>query len=720
MSYYVYGSGISYQQYLQAKSFVADISSASRKAGREVSMQISRQTREVIASNEALARENMRVSERQHRERLDAIDAESDRITGALSEGFDRISYQLQDISSGISELNATFHWGFSQMIAGIGHMNDALSELIKIAKTPVQTVAFNHFEIARDAFRQGLYQEALEELQKSIQGDHTSPGYKLEWRFHQMAGTIRLGFVDCDLSLVDLSQAEEIFLLAARYAKTDYPADAARAFLSAGWAAYCQGKMKEALAHTEQAIALSPKLTEALFQAAKVRMALGEVDSALPILRQAIDGDRFYILKAAGDGDFQKHDERVRNFIEALRLEKYRPLALKMQASLKDSEPWLSRKLPQDEAINCVATLKEFLENKSIPLLDLIGLSGDFLEAVNEVDVLDQKWRESQKIKERAGTTLEKISFWLKHSPEAKKSDDLQRIEAFLAEGENYPLLNILAAMPGLDTAIEKLPAKAKNEIIILSTQLVGVSYEAIIKPASLFRKAETVTKNLDMIRDDIYLGTGELITSIEFCQIPKGQFMMGERGSQLEVTISQDFYLGKYPITQWQWQSVMGNNPSRFKGDLNLPVENVSWDDCQSFINKLNNWVGKTMYHLPTEEEWEYACRAGTMTKYYFGDSLNQLGQYAWYDENSSDKTHPVGLLKPNTWGLYDMLGNVWEWTGSWYDENREARVVRGGSWSNYYTGGDYRCANRFINYLPGQRDNNLGFRVVRSAQF
>lgn len=201
-------------------------------------------------------------------------------------------------------------------MIAGIGHMNDALDELIKISKTPVQTVAFNHFEIARDAFRQGLLQESLEELQKAISGDPTSSGYKLEWRFHQMVGTICLGSASYfEPSLIDLAKAEKSFLLSARYAKTDYPKEAALAFLAAGWAAYCQGKMQGALSHTEQSLALNPKLGEALFQAAKINMAIGNVDASLPLLANAIELDRFYALKAADDGDFKKHEQKFKYF---------------------------------------------------------------------------------------------------------------------------------------------------------------------------------------------------------------------------------------------------------------------------------------------------------------------------------------------------------------------------------------------------------------------
>ena len=186
MSNYVWGSHLSHADYLQAKSFVSDMKSATREAGRKVSMDISCQTRDIIASNESL-----------HREHIEMLNASTDRTVGALNDGFERLSYSMDagfdQISSGISELNATFHWGFGAILASIGHMNDTLSELVKIAKTPVQTVAFNHFEIARDAFRQGLYRESLEELDKAISGDHTSAGYKLEWRFHQMKGTLQL-----------------------------------------------------------------------------------------------------------------------------------------------------------------------------------------------------------------------------------------------------------------------------------------------------------------------------------------------------------------------------------------------------------------------------------------------------------------------------------------------------------------------------------------------
>ena len=162
--------------------------------------------------------------------------------------------------------------------------------------------------------------------------------------------------------------------------------------------------------------------------------------------------------------------------------------------------------------------------------------------------------------------------------------------------------------------------------------------------------------------------------------------------------------FKIGKYPITQAQYEAVMGTNPSYFKNNPQNPVEQVSYDEAQTFCQKLSQLTGKN-YRLPTESEWEYACRAGTTTDYYFGDDANQLGDYAWYEGNSQDKTHPVGLKLPNAWGLYDMIGNVWEWCRS--------GCLRGGSLGNLPT----FCRSAIRNYL-NRRDNrfgNYGFRVV-----
>jgi formylglycine-generating enzyme required for sulfatase activity len=218
-----------------------------------------------------------------------------------------------------------------------------------------------------------------------------------------------------------------------------------------------------------------------------------------------------------------------------------------------------------------------------------------------------------------------------------------------------------------------------------------------------------------------------------LEMVSLPAGKFLMGSSESDSEKPPHQvkvnSFAIGKYPITKAQYQAVMGNNPSYFKNNPQNPVENVSWNDAQAFCEKLSQITGKT-YRLPTEAEWEYACRAGTTTRYYFGDNDNQLGNYAWYDGNSNNTTHPVGQKKPNAWGLHDMSGNVWEWCeDDWHDsyagapddgtawidnDNRSQspKCLRGGSWN--YNPDNCRSAYRGRS-IPGDRVNLSGFRVA-----
>ena len=163
--------------------------------------------------------------------------------------------------------------------------------------------------------------------------------------------------------------------------------------------------------------------------------------------------------------------------------------------------------------------------------------------------------------------------------------------------------------------------------------------------------------------------LGKG---VKLDMVLIPAGEFLMGspdpendsrpDEKPQHRVRITKPFYLGKYPVTQEQWEAVMGKNPSEFKGPKH-PVENVSWAECQDFVKRLSKKIGAGTFQLPSEVQWEYACRAGTKTRYCFDDDDKQLGDYAWYGRNSNGHTHPVGKKKPNAWGLYDMHGNVCE---------------------------------------------------------
>jgi formylglycine-generating enzyme required for sulfatase activity len=217
-----------------------------------------------------------------------------------------------------------------------------------------------------------------------------------------------------------------------------------------------------------------------------------------------------------------------------------------------------------------------------------------------------------------------------------------------------------------------------------------------------------------------------------LEMIYIPGGEFTMGssflDESPPHRVRLSP-FFIGKYQITQAQWKAVTGNNPSNFKGG-DLPVENALWDDVVKFCEVVSKRSGKA-YRLPTEAEWEYACRAGSNTKYCFGDDKESLGDYAWHSENSGAQTHPVGQKKPNAWGLCDMHGNVWEccedvWHrgydgaptdgSAWLSGgNPGIRVLRGGSYSSPAgcSGSTYRSFTVVRFYL-----RTAGFRVVVSG--
>ncbi|MDO9518082.1 MAG: formylglycine-generating enzyme family protein [Methanosarcinaceae archaeon] len=274
----------------------------------------------------------------------------------------------------------------------------------------------------------------------------------------------------------------------------------------------------------------------------------------------------------------------------------------------------------------------------------------------------------------------------------------------------------------------------KKKNKIfmnvsisaIVLGTMLVGLimltSGCSDILDGSMLFEQKTINNSIGM----------------EFVLIPAGEFNMGspsderdkdERETPLHtVTIENAYYMGKYEVTQKQWVEVMGSNPSHFKEETR-PVERVSWYDAREFIKKLNELEGTDKYRLPSEAEWEYAARAGTTTRYYFGDNESDLSEYAWYYMHFFDETHPVGQKKPNPWGLYDMYGNVGEWvhdewhktyngassnTIPWIGDGESRRVLRGGGWTTVSRG--CRSASRSF-FEAGYRSGDIyGFRVVK----
>ena len=189
-------------------------------------------------------------------------------------------------------------------------------------------------------------------------------------------------------------------------------------------------------------------------------------------------------------------------------------------------------------------------------------------------------------------------------------------------------------------------------------------------------------------------------------FITIPKGSFLFGEEKVKTEV---DSFAIYNVPVTQELYEATMGVNPSKFQG-VKKPVEQVNWFDTQEFLKKLNELTGKE-FRLLTEKEWEYACRAGSTTEYFWGNDVKEAKDYAWYNQNNERSTCEVGLKKPNSWGLYDMAGNVWEWCSDWCDEEKEYKVLRGGGWD--FSDG-LRSANRY-DFNPSYSDGDVGFRVA-----
>jgi formylglycine-generating enzyme required for sulfatase activity len=249
------------------------------------------------------------------------------------------------------------------------------------------------------------------------------------------------------------------------------------------------------------------------------------------------------------------------------------------------------------------------------------------------------------------------------------------------------------------------------------------GVKLEMVLVPAGKFKMGFTKKMLADFkvdLQEDIKKNTKKELGKE---QLDAVDLIMSIQGKQHEVTLTKPFYMGKHEVTQEQWEAVMGKNPSEEKG-AKLPVTDVSWEDCQEFIKKLNKKTDGG-YRLPTESEWEYACRAGTTTAYSFGDKITPKDAN-YYEDLKIDKPVAVGSYKPNAFGLYDMHGNVWEWCEDWHGEypfavtdpkgpaKGEYRVLRGGSFFDLVS----EARSSFRNYFtPSFPYFHYGFRLGKT---
>jgi tetratricopeptide (TPR) repeat protein len=546
MSTYHHGSGLSYSQYLQAKSFVSDVTGATNA----LNLSVTKQTRELVASQQALAKEN-----------IHAMKAGFGKVVEATEAGFEQLSWEIRDVGQGISELNATFNWGLGEMVTKLTQMNSAVSQLVRLATTPIQTEATEYFQNAQDAFRQGLYPEALEEAQKAISK------HRLEWRYYSFAGRLCLGSVSGGLELLDLTKAEEYYLLAARYAKADSPSEAARSYLAASWAAYCQKKLGPALVHVEEALKLDRSLPEALFQAAKIRMALSEPDNALPLLGAAIELDKGYAMKAAADGDFQRHEPDLRQFLESLREEKTNLIRSEMEAALAKYQNWFSRSAAAAKE-PLVIEIRSFLNAPPMPFWDLLFAAEDLRKLV---DQLDQRASE--------------IRFVHRHEGGGPELDFEEKTRS--------------APVPQFKTVRKR----GKTEALVIH-DATG---------------AEFLRIDLETVAPGKFTTQGEVLIEGEYFESPDAV-----------RRITSPFLLSTTPITMAQFQAILGGSPSSVQDRSGCAV-NVTWNEAVRFCNTISQetgleeayilssqdviWRGfrSEGYRLLTEAEWKYLKKCG-----------------------------------------------------------------------------------------------------------
>ena len=282
-------------------------------------------------------------------------------------------------------------------------------------------------------------------------------------------------------------------------------------------------------------------------------------------------------------------------------------------------------------------------------------------------------------------------------------------------------------------DYGMEKLENNRTYELIVVTYPQYAITQN--VTNQSLDSQQSTPQTHPTVSDNTISIPVKDGI-SIDMVRVEAGTFNMGATAEMKKprdddekpthrVTLTNDYYMGKYEVTQALWQAVMDNNPSYFKGD-NLPVEQVSWDDCQDFLSRLNRITGKT-FRLPTEAEWEYAARGGKKCRGYQYSGSNNLSDVAWYSDNSGSKTHAVGIKQPNELGIYDMSGNVWEWCQNWYGaysspsqvnptgaNSGSCRVCRGGCWGS--SARNCRSSCRYYD-TPDNRYYALGLRLVLS---
>jgi formylglycine-generating enzyme required for sulfatase activity len=354
--------------------------------------------------------------------------------------------------------------------------------------------------------------------------------------------------------------------------------------------------------------------------------------------------------------------------------------------------------------------------------LIDILAEMNRFNDAYDELEDMNNKFPNEQGMLRSVEAYILYLEW--KVLSKHKLIEDASKILTGSKANNGYD--SYVKHLISLAKGIIKLDNISSSLELFYRAKLYAMEKSSVV-PTTLIAKATQET-NFKLTKNSI---------GMEFILLPPGEFQMGaldydtkadhsEKPSH-DSKISKPFFISKFLTTQENWEKIMGNNPAKFI-DLgqNVPIESVTWDEIQIFIKKLNEKEGLMPgkgYRLPTESEWEYACRAGGNSIFYFGDDSGVAGEFAWFEKNSESKTHPVGLKKPNGWGLYDMVGNVWEWCQDWYSEYPPTetkaitrKVRRGGSWMDSES--SLRSSERGSDRSNFQY-SDLGFRLVCSAE-
>lgn len=605
--------------------------------------------------------------------------------------------------------LSPAFTWSRGEVLASMGGMVVPLEELMAEARSEAQAEAVQQFQIAREAFAERRFPETLDAVTRALDtGSSLLVAGRLAWRVHLLRALVLLGSDDnADPGLVDPAEAEQSFLMAARYARNDFRLDAARALLGAGWAAYVKEngaldrRMRAALTYTAEALDLDGDLAEAQFQAAKFRMAQGDADQALHGLRWLPPTGRILLLKAAADGDFQRHSGKLEAFLAGLREEQWQKVRIEVVPIAERIARWMGEcaELAATPAARRLVDLAEQAQDRG--LLEVHRYFG--LGFREDRESLKECFFEVRRTVTREWDEEVEVAVPVDGpdpggGPGARPREERKTVHR-VAEAPEFQFLNGL------------------GEVLI--------TYRGV--PGS--------RKVFDLPPGD---GGGPSTVLFPVRWIPPGRFLMGspiqEPGRETDevlhsVLLGQGFFLAETPCTQAQWSRIMPENPSRFRG-ADLPVEQVNWEEAREFARRLTEFHLKAgliasgwRWDLPTEAQWEYACRVRKP-----GEFHGPIDSIAWYQNNSLKRTHPVGLKEPNAWGLKDMHGNVAKWCLDWYGPYPAEsvshpagpafgtfRVYRGGGWSD-----SARCCRSAYRgrSVPEFRSSNIGFSLVLSG--